>query len=472
MARACDDYDAWRWRTTVHVALASALAGAAACFGAATLAQTTDPTQTPDAPADSADAAMAPQAWAAYGQVTVVEQGYPTFRSAFQGPNSLSAGGQARETGDITAVLGLRLWSGAQAWINPEIDQGFGLSDTLGIAGFTSGEAYKVGRTAPYIRLPRLFIRQTIDLGGERQSVAPDLNQLGGTQSADRLVITAGKFSVTDIFDTNSYAHDPRNDFLNWALIDTGTFDYAADAWGYTYGAAVEWYVDRWTLRTGLFDLSDVPNSETLENGFKEFQVIAEVEERHQLWGRPGALRITGFLSDGRMGSFADAIQLAQASGGQPANIAAVRHFQTRGGVSLNLEQEVADGVGVFARAGLADGGVEPYEFTDIDRTVAAGVSLNGKRWGRADDTLGLAGVVNGISKIHQQFLADGGLGVLVGDGQLPHPGPEAIVETYYELAADRSIHLTLDYQFVNNPAYNRDRGPISVFAARVHAQF
>jgi high affinity Mn2+ porin len=339
------------------------------------------------------------------------------------------------------------------------------------VAGFPSGEAYKVGRAAPYFRLQRLFIRQTIDLGGEPESIDADLNQLAGAQTADRLVITVGKFSVPDIFDTNSYAHDPRGDFLNWALIDTGTFDYAADAWGYTYGVAAEWYFGRWTLRAGVFDLSDVPNSETLETDFSQFQSIGELEERHKLWGRPGKLKITGFLSRGRMGSFDDAVRLAQLTG-QPADIAAVRRYQSRGGVSFNMEQEVADGAGVFVRAGFADGSVEPYEFADIDRTFAAGVSLSGKRWGRADDTVGLAGVVNGISRAHELFLADGGTGILVGDGQLPHPGLERIVETYYDLAAYGPAHVSLDYQFVGNPAYNRDRGPVSIFAARLHAQF
>jgi high affinity Mn2+ porin len=452
-----------RWRGDIYPMLTCAMVCAAAGLGATAMAQTESP-----APADQA--AKPAEPWAVHGQFTFVDQGDLAFRAPYSGPNSL-APNQSRETADLTLYAGVRLWPGAEVWINPEIDQGFGLSDTLGVAGFPSGEAYKVGRAAPYFRLQRLFIRETIDLGGEQQAVDADLNQLAGSQSANRLVITAGKLGVPDIFDTNTYAHDPRGDFLNWALIDTGTFDYAADAWGYSYGVAAEWYVSRWTLRAGVFNLSNVPNSETLETNFSQFQLDGEVEERHTLRGHPGKIKITGFLSRGRMGSFDDAVRLAQATG-QPADIAAVRRYQNRGGVSWNVEQEVADGVGVFVRAGVADGSVEPYEFADIDRTFVTGVSLNGKPWGRPHDTIGLAGVVNGISRAHELFLAAGGTGILVGDGQLPHPGAEGIVETYYDLAGYGPAHVSLDYQFVGNPAYNRDRGPVSIFAARLHAHF
>ena len=257
---------------------------------------------------------------------------------------------------------------------------------------------------------------------------------------------------------------------MNWALVDTGTFDYAADAWGYTYGAAAEWYQGQWTLRGGWFDLSVVPNSADLDASFGQFQWLAEIERRYELWGHPGKIAVTGFLSRGRMGSFQDAINLAQITGG-PADIAAVRKYQSRGGISMNVEQEITSDLGVFMRAGWADGAVEPFNYSDIDRTVAAGLSLKGKQWGRPDDTFGLAGIVNDISNVHQQFLNDGGLGILVGDGMLPHPGPEQIIETYYAFPVLAST-VTLDYQFIVNPAYNRDRGPVSVISARVHSEF
>jgi len=407
--------------------------------------------------------------FALHGQTTFLGQYAFPFRAPYHGPNSLDSNA-GRETWDVTAYAGIRLWEGAELWVNPEIDQGFGLTSTLGVAGFPSGEAYKVGFSVPYARLPRMFVRQTIDLGGDTEKVEAGINQFAGSQTADRLVITVGKFSVSDIFDTIGYSHNPREDFMNWALVDAGTFDYAADAWGYTYGAAVEWYRGNWTLRGGLFDLSIVPNSTDLDPRFGQFQWVGEIEHRHQLWGLPGKVAINGFLSRGRMGRFEDAIELAQITGG-PAAIAAVRRYNSRGGVSVFAEQQLSSDFGVFARAGWANGNIEPYEFTDIDRTVTAGLSLKGTRWGRPDDTFGLAGIVNGISAVHQAFLNAGGLGILVGDGQLPNAGSEKIIEMYYSLPVF-SWRMTFDYQFVANPAYNRDRGPVSIIGTRLHTQF
>jgi high affinity Mn2+ porin len=414
-------------------------------------------------------AALETDRFAFHAQATFLNQVTPSFRNPFFGTNSLIPN-QGRETTDVTLYAGMRLWQGAEVWINPEIDQGFGLSSSVGAAGFPSGEAYKVGASYPYTRLQRAFFRQTIDLGGDNQDVSAGLNQFSGKQTADRLVITAGKMGVVDIFDTNKYAHDPRGDFMNWSLIDTGTFDYAADAWGYSVGGAIEWYTGPWTFRGGVFDLSIAPNTTSLDSRFGQFQWLGEIERRYDLFGQPGKLAITGFLSRGRMGSFEDAILLAAMTGG-PADIAAVRHYQSRGGISMNLEQQFMENVGFFARAGWADGDKEPYEFTDIDRTAAAGFSLSGKLWGRDDDTWGIAGVVNGISNVHQAFLNAGGLGILVGDGMLPHPGNEGIFETYYSFPWFAS-KITLDYQLIVNPAYNRDRGPASIFGARLHTQY
>jgi high affinity Mn2+ porin len=407
--------------------------------------------------------------WAIHGQTSFVGQFVPPYHQSYRGANSLDSNA-GRETWDATVFIGRRLWEGAEFWIDPEIDQGFGLSNTLGIAGFTSGEAYKVGNTDPYFRIPRAFVRQTFDLGGTTEKLESGPNQFDGSQTANRVVVTVGKFSVPDIFDTNIYAHDPRNDFLNWSIVEAGSFDYAADAWGYTYGAAAEWYQGPWALRAGVFDLSIVPNSIELDHKFDQFQIVYELEHRHELFGQPGKLAALGFVSRGRMGSFEEAIAFAQLNGTTPST-ADVRHYSSRTGASLNIEQQIMPNVGIFARAGFANGNVETFEFTDIDRTASAGLSLGGKLWGRPDDTFGIAGVLNGISSVHQAYLNAGGLGVLVGDGQLPHPGPEQILETYYSLPVG-SWKVTPDYQFIVNPGYNRDRGPVSVLSLRLRTQF
>ncbi|CAA2143029.1 carbohydrate porin [Hyphomicrobium sp. ghe19] len=416
--------------------------------------------------------------FAIHGQTTYVEQAHPGFHSLFVGPNSMPGAPDAEETWDLTLFVGARLWHGAELWFNPEIDQGFGFANTHGAAGFPSAEAYKLGFDQPYARIQRLFLRQTIDLGGESQKIDADTNQFSATQTADRLVLTFGRFSVADLFDTNSYANSPKTDFLNWSLINAGTFDYAGDGWGYTYGAAAEWYWDRWTLRGGIFDLSVTPAGGTspfggdLDPNFSQLQYVAELEERHKLWDQPGKLKITGFVSNGRAGRFADAIALSEATG-QPADINAVRDGDTaRPGISVNLEQQINDSVGAFARAGWADGNIEPWDFTDIDRTLSGGVQVIGKQWGRPDDKFGLGGAINDISGVHKAFLNAGGLGILVGDGQLPHPALEKILETYYSYALCGSTKLTADYQFISDPAYNSDRGPISVFSGRLHSQF
>jgi high affinity Mn2+ porin len=415
--------------------------------------------------------------FAVHGQATYVQQSYPAFRSPYEGTNSLSGGAQSKQTFDGTLSIGVKLWQGAEFWANPEIDQGFGLNNTHGVAGFPSAESYKLGSATPYARLQRAFLRQTINLGGETENVDDDFVQFKGTRSTDRLVLTVGHFGVNDIFDTNRYANNPKSDFLNWSLVNAGTFDYAGDGWGENYGAAAEWYTGPWTIRAGVFDLSATPAGGVSPLGgtndptFQQFQLLGEIERRYDLWGQPGKIKVTGFLSRGSAGRFEDAVALAQATG-LPADINAVRSYTSRPGVSLNLEQQVTETLGVFLRAGWADGNIEPWDFTDIDRTVSGGVSINGKSWGRPDDTIGIAGVVNGISSAHVAFLNAGGLGILVGDGQLLNYGLEKIFEAYYSFAINPSTKLTFDYQFVYNPAYNADRGPANVFAARAHWQF
>jgi high affinity Mn2+ porin len=440
-------------------------AALAACLCAGAPARAGDPGMA----AAEANAEAMPRA-ALHGQSTFVQQSTTRFDAPYAGPRSLSPGIGA-ETFDATLYAGLRLWTGAEVWINPEIDQGFGLDDTSGLAGFASGEAYKVGRDHPYFRPQRVFVRQTVNLGGEARPAEAAPNQFALVQADERIVLTAGKFAVPDIFDINRYAHDPRSDFLNWSLIESGAFDYAADAWGYSIGAAAEWYRGAWTLRAGTFETSDAPNSDRIQPGLREYQLLAEVERRYRAMDRPGKLALTLFQTHARMARLDEAVAYARATG-SPVDTAPVRSFRTRSGAAMNLEQEVAEAFGVFARASVADGAVEAYDFTDIDRSIAAGVSVGGSRWDRAEDTWGMAAAVNAISAARKRYLDAGGVGLLVGDGRLPRAGPECIAETYYKLRVRSRLDVTLDYQAVLNPAYNRDRGPVSILALRLHAQF
>jgi high affinity Mn2+ porin len=441
-----------------------ALAGLALVLLAGPAIADPDPVD-PDQPAE-------PEEWSLHGQFTNVTQYHPSFSSPFQGPNSLNPGNRGDETNSATLFAGIRIGDTLELYADPEIDQGFGLSDTLGIADFTSGEAYKVGAALPYIRLPSAFGRYVIGLGGETVTDAPDQNQLGGSHPADNIILTFGKFSVTTIFDTNAYAHDPRGgDFLNWAIIDAGAFDYAADAWGYTYGGAAEWTQSWWTLRAGVFDLSRQPNDKQLVRGFGEFSTITEFEIRQDWLGAPGKIKFLGYEDTGNMADYNDAVR-ASLSTDAPPDLALVRKYRTKPGAEFNAEQQILPDLGAFLRASLDDGHIESYEFSDINRSVSGGLSLKGSRWDRPDDTIGLAGVISGVSSDARNFLAAGGLGILVGDGRLPKYDSEQVLELYYNVALTEGVGVGLDYQHVENPGYDALRGPADVLAFRVHGQF
>lgn len=395
-------------------------------------------------------------------------QWHPAFHAGFDGPHSLDPKAQGNETSDATLYAGVRTWKGGEFWANLELDQGFGLSNTLGIAEFPSGEAYKVGEHRPYFRLPRAFLRQTFDLGGESQRTESDLNQLASPGTTDKLILTFGKFGVVDLFDTNQYAHDPRQDFLNWAVIDLATFDYAADAWGFTYGAAAELSVGDWTGRLGLFDGSTIPNDKALDpTAFRQTQEILEIEHRHHLFGQEGKVKLLGFLTEARLGSYDDAVAL----GGIP-DTALVRRMREKGGAGINIEQPVSEHAGLFLRAGVTQGNSEVYEFTDSNRALSFGASTDGAAWNRPHDHLGTALAMSGLSEQAKHYFQAGGLGILVGDGQLPNSAGERIWESYYSLSLTEGLAISADYQLVDHPAYNRDRGPVQVLAARAHLYF
>ena len=425
---------------------------------------------TPGADESTLDSTSTPEQWAVHGQITNVTQGHRRFTSPYSGDNSLKADGRTEETTDLTLYIGARLWRGAELWLNPEIDQGFGLSNTVGMAGFPSGEAYKIGANAPYLRLPRAFIRYAIPLGGSSEKIEPVANQLASSKSSDNLTMTIGKFSVVDIFDTNTYAHDPRVDFLNWSVVDAGAFDYAADAWDFTYGAAAEWTQNAWSIRGGIFQLSKIPNGKVTGIDFSQYMAVGELEERHQWRDHPGRIKFLTFINRGRMASYRDAVQLGRVTGDAP-DVSLIHRVSSRPGMAVNLEQELSLALGAFARVSVNDGSKEAYEFTEINKSLSAGLSLKGDHWGRHDDRVAVAVVVNGLSKSARDYFTTGGTGILIGDGKLKY-STEKILETYYSMYGNPHLTVALNYQYVSNPAYNHDRGPVSIFGARLHAEF
>jgi high affinity Mn2+ porin len=439
--------------------------------------------QSMPAPAPSATPTAAPQEWSIHAQATDTQQYHGAFPAAYSGPQSLSAFPDTAKTVDATLFIGKRLWRGGEIYIDPELDQGFGLgfpgtggmpyNGTFGVAGFLSGEAYKIGSDSSYARIQRAFIRETIDLSGAETSIDPDINQLGGSETVRHLTLTAGKFSVTDVFDNNVYAHDTKNDFINWSIIDMGAFDYAADAWGYTYGLSAELASKQSTLRAGAFQLSAEPNQIAIESvPFREWSPIIEFEERTSFFGgHPGAIKLLAYGDYGFMGSYADALAAAAATGGVPntANVRTAEHWKT--GAGLNIAQEIAAHVGVFARLSAMNGTYEAYEFTDIDRSFSTGLSIDGGLYRRPNDGFGVAGSFNAISAPAQQYFAAGGVGILIGDGALSYAG-ERLLETYYKVGIGQVAAVTFDYQRVADPAYNIARGPASVYGLRYHVHF
>ena len=423
-----------------------------------------------------------PQNWNWHVQNTDIVQGYPGFSAKYSGPNSLPNGGETRETVSLDLFAGVRLWRGAEAHIDGMMYQGFGIDDARGVEGFPNGEAFRLGTDVPNGTISRLFIRQTIGFGGEQEMVEDDQLALAGKQDVSRLTLTLGKMSVKDIFDNNAYANDPRTQFMNWALMANEAWDYPADALGYTTGLAVELNEPKWTLRYGFFQVPRFSNSLTADDRIFQWPydgsaqdgplleawgMVTEFERRYSIDDHPGVVRLLAYLNRANMGSYQDAVN----SPTRPADITASAAFRYKYGFGINIEQEIAKNVGVFSRLGWSDGQNQAWMFSDMDYTATAGISIKGESWHRPDDTFGFAGVLNGISKVHQEFLAAGGTGILAGDGNLNY-GWERILETYYDFKIWKTIHATVDYQFITDPAFNRDRGPVSVFAARLHWEF
>jgi high affinity Mn2+ porin len=424
------------------------------------------------------------QNWNFHMQNTDIVQGYPGFSSQYSGPNSLPSGGETRETVSLDLMAGVRLWPGAEAHIDGMMWQGFGFHNTLGVEGFPNGEAFRLGTGDPNGAITRLFIRQTIGLGGEQEDVPDDELTLAGKQDVSRITITIGRFSAKDIFDNNAYANDPRTQFMNWALMANEAWDYPADAIGYTTGITLELNQPEWTLRYGFFQMPRYVNSLTAEDRIFKWPydnsaqdgplldawgMVTEFERRFIIKDHPGAIRFLAYLNRANMGSYQDAIDNATPT--SPANITASAAYRYKYGFGLNLEQEIEKDIGGFSRLGWSDGQNQAWMFSDVDYTATAGISVKGESWHRPGDTVGLAGVANGISQVHQEFFEAGGTGILAGDGNLNY-GWEKILETYYDCQIWKTIHASLDYQFVDNPAFNTARGPVSVFGARIHWEF
>lgn len=370
--------------------------------------------------------------WELHAQATTITQTHGTFPAPYTGPASLRPIRETDSSLTATIFATFRYRNTELGW-NGELAGGSGFSGVAGIAGFPNGEIPRVGKPTPTPYIARLYVKQKLS----------------------RFTWTAGKIAAGDFFDNNAYSHDPRTQFQNWSIMYNGAWDYPADVRGYTVGAVQEVALGRSVARIGSF-LEPVNANGPKLNGHFAASRGDTFEWQY------GPVRAMAFVNHANMGVYREAVDDI---------VATRRSGRLKYGFGLNLEQKLSEDAGVFARLGWNDGKTESWAFTEIDRTASGGLSLRGARWHRPKDTLGLAVAINGISGDHRAYLARGGHGFLIGDGRLVNAGAEKIFEAYYAWRAVRYLTLSPDYQFIANPAYNRDRGPVHVLSLRAHVE-
>jgi high affinity Mn2+ porin len=422
------------------------------------------------------------QNWNIHGQVTETPQGDPGFRALYSGPNSLNSNGEIQETFTSDLYVGARLGRGAEIHADGLLWKGFGLTNDKGIEAFPNGDAFKLGITIPHFMFAHLFIRETIGLGGGREEVPDGPLTLAGERDISRLTFTIGRLSPTDMFDYNAYAQDGHSQFMNWATITNLSWDFPADSVGFTTGVVVELNQPRWAVRYGFFQVPSMQNAFTADDNilmippsggdgpfFRAWGMATEFERRYANAHR-GTIRVLSFVNEANTIGYREATPLLKANG-PDADLSSARAYRRKYGFGLNWEQKLTQDVGVFSRLGWNNGQVQGWMYNDSNWTASLGVSVKGNSWRRNNDAFGLAYIVDGASRANQEFLEAGGADILDGDGALTY-GSEKVVEAYYNFAIWRSFHVTPDYEFVDNPAFNRERGPVSVFGIRLHAQF
>ena len=422
-------------------------------------------------------------AWSCHFQLTVIGQAHSGFKAPAPLPksNSLSNSVESGATSiTSTLFLGRKLWNGAAIYLNPEISGGAGLSYSLGVAGALNGETYRIGDPAPVASIARAYFQQYIPLGNPGYEIDDDKkNQvLNRKVPANRITLTLGKFSMSDFFDNNAYSHDPRTQFINWSLMSNGAWDYPANTKGYTAGFVGELVLHAWKARISTVAVPAIANHSAMEYVFgKAHSETAEFEKSVSINKRPGAIRLLFSYTASRAPSYKEGLEAIQEKDTFllsviSGNAEGKTYGGNKTGNCLSADQEITDNLGMFVRVGWNDGKHASWAFTEIDQTASLGISLKGSKWKRQNDVLGIAAVINGISADHQAFLKAGGYGFIIGDGYLNY-GHEKIIEFSYNAQLFNSFWLSLDYQFVDNPGYNKDRsGPVHVFGVRSHIEF
>jgi high affinity Mn2+ porin len=456
--------DSGRWHTTsasvAHTGIRRCGAAAVFFLLAVTFAQGQNTPGAPD-----------PERWNLFFQATSIGQYHGTFPSPYSSPFSLQNYPERDVSLTTTLFFGLRLTPNTQLFFDPEIAGGRGFSSVNGLANSSNGELPRVASATPKPYIARLYITHDFGFGDARESVESDENQLAGQRPVTRYTVTAGRFTLTDFFDNNRYSHDPRTQFMGWAVMYNGAWDYGADVRGYTWGWVHEFHTKNWSLRYGSGAMPKVANGLRFDRGiFRDRSDVFEGEYRFAVRKHPGAVRLTPYVNRANAGTYREAIQLAAAQGGAPDVTATRRVGTMKYGVGANAEQELTKDIGVFGRLGWNDGKTESFAFTAIDRLAQAGVSVTGLRWHRPHDTAATEFTASGLSGVHATYLALGGHDFLIGDGRLRY-GREYTSETYYSARLLPGFFASFDLQHVANPAYNRDRGPVWIYSLRLRVE-
>jgi high affinity Mn2+ porin len=420
--------------------------------------------------------------YAFQGEATFILQHLFAFSSPYAGPNSLLARQETELTHTYTLYLGARPTPRFEVYINPELALGNGVSAGEGLAGYSNGDLIGQNSLSPEPYIARLFVRWRVPLRRKRtpkqaQNVQSGTNLIGGDLPASRLVITAGKYAISDQFDVNSYANNARIQFYNDAFVNNLAYDMAAETRGYNIGLMVSWVNPGFALRLGTFAMPTTAGGPDLAYNFaNEHSDQMELTLHPRLLGghaaMPMIVRLLAYRNVATMGRYQDALQ-TQSAGMAPDITTVRRSGAVKYGFGLNFEQALGDGgaTGIFGRAGWNDGSTESFSYAEADRFVSFGGQLSGAHWGRPNDVLGVGAAQSDVSGVHKAYLAAGGLGLSLGDGKLNY-GPEQILEGYYAYQLSKAATLSLDYQFINNPGYNRDRGPVNLLGLRMHLTF
>jgi high affinity Mn2+ porin len=416
--------------------------------------------------------------WWLSGQANIIFQGRPAFHSAYQGDNSFRNSAEYKTSMVGTLYAEMRrsraIRYNTDFILDLESAGGRGLSEALGLAGFTNLDVVRnpnLGST-PY--LARYQIHQTIGLTQQTVPQQAGFFALAPSVSVRRIELRVGKLTLPDFFDLNSVGSDSHLQFMNWTMDNNGAWDYAADTRGYTVGAMAEYDDRNWSIRYGLFAMPVVANGIDLDWAFSRAHGHnGEFELRHSwIANQKGVSRLLFFANRAHMGTYREANDAFLAGIDPTPDI--VKHEHTgalKYGFGYNAEQALTANLRVFGRFGWNEGQHESYAYTEVDQTISAGADYAGTRWNRPVDKVAIAFVSNAIKSDHQEYLKLGGKGFLLGDGNLNY-GRETIVESYYNWHAWRGLYYALDIQHIQNPGYNRDRGPAWVGSVRAHVDF